>query len=378
MNEYQGESYIAMSNIIKVGIYPEPLSCLSKMGKQHFMTWWEEFNNNKIIFSIYNPKEKYDMIIDCTDGAKLYPHIYLKCITQKQILIHYMWESPLHKNYSQENSKKLKNIYDYIITWDDDLSDDNTYYSFKYPCFNEKYYDKSILNQDEYESKKLLVMINSYIAMNYESALYMERIKIVNFFEEYNIFDLYGRGWNQYKDLKNYKGSPENKYEVYKNYKFAFCLENYYGRAGYITEKIFDAFMAGIVPVYKGASNISDYVPEDTFIDYDNFTCLEHLIKYLENIPLEEYNQYLSNINDYLNSDKVKVFSKKTHIFSICGIIENIYAKGRITRSFLTKCCAIFKILPNIFDYIYKHTRINANPNLIVFLKRIKTAVLKK
>ena len=36
---------------------------------------------------------------------------------------------------------------------------------------------------------------------------------------------------------------------------------------GYVTEKIFDAFKAGCVPVYWGAENITKYVPAECFID---------------------------------------------------------------------------------------------------------------
>ena len=34
---------------------------------------------------------------------------------------------------------------------------------------------------------------------------------------------------------------------------------------GYITEKIFDSFFAGVVPIYWGAENITDYVPKSLY-----------------------------------------------------------------------------------------------------------------
>ena len=40
---------------------------------------------------------------------------------------------------------------------------------------------------------------------------------------------------------------------------------------GYITEKIFDSFAAWCVPVYWGASNVTDYIPEGCFIDRRKF-----------------------------------------------------------------------------------------------------------
>ena len=66
-------------------------------------------------------------------------------------------------------------------------------------------------------------------------------------------FDLYGIGWE--KELV-YKGYIKDKFDTISRYKFNFCLENFYGFRGYITEKIFDAMLAGTVPVYYGDPEI--------------------------------------------------------------------------------------------------------------------------
>ena len=40
------------------------------------------------------------------------------------------------------------------------------------------------------------------------------------------------------------------------------AYENFRGRRGYISEKIFDALQAGSVPVYLGEERIAEFVPE--------------------------------------------------------------------------------------------------------------------
>ena len=48
-----------------------------------------------------------------------------------------------------------------------------------------------------------------------------------------------------------------------QHYRFYICYENTEGVEDYITEKIFDCFAAGFVPIYWGASNIEKYIPKN-------------------------------------------------------------------------------------------------------------------
>ena len=122
-------------------------------------------------------------------------------------------------------------------------------------------------------------------------------------------FDLFGKGWHsshevpkkirlnmdRYKD--NIFDGSSNKYQkltkndIYRDYKFSLCFENTSSRS-YITEKIFDCFVNKIIPIYLGAPNIKNYVPENCFIDYRNFNNDQELIDFLENLSLDNANNY--------------------------------------------------------------------------------------
>jgi hypothetical protein len=52
----------------------------------------------------------------------------------------------------------------------------------------------------------------------------------------------------------------------------------------YVTEKIFDAFRAGTVPIYLGAPNVSEFVPENSYIDANAFRDAEDLASYLQHL----------------------------------------------------------------------------------------------
>jgi hypothetical protein len=94
-----------------------------------------------------------------------------------------------------------------------------------------------------------------------------------------------------------------------QKYKFSVCYENATGITGYITEKIFDSFFAGCVPVYLGAPNVTDYIPAETFIDKRNFKNYGELYRYMKSMTDEEYNKYLGAIKDFVHSGRIYPFS---------------------------------------------------------------------
>ena len=67
-------------------------------------------------------------------------------------------------------------------------------------------------------------------------------------------------------------------------------------------------FYAGCVPIYCGAPNITDYVPENTFIDKPKYT-YEELYRYLSAMSEREYNGYLEASEAYLRSPALRPFT---------------------------------------------------------------------
>ena len=59
----------------------------------------------------------------------------------------------------------------------------------------------------------------------------------------------------------------DSKIETLRRYKFCVAIENSEDRH-YVSEKVYDAFVAGCVPIYFGAPNVLDYVPHaDAIVD---------------------------------------------------------------------------------------------------------------
>ncbi len=200
---------------------------------------------------------------------------------------------------SQEGYEKVKKYFPYIMTWNKDLIDDRRIYKRIIP-----YYFEERPGAMPFAQKKLLTNISGNKTSDNPKELYSERERLITFFEKnYNSqFDLYGTGWDK-KKHPSYRGMPENKYEVYHRYRFALSLENTKDVKGYVTEKIYDCFVSGIVPVYQGAEDILDYVPKECFIDYSQFGTMQELADFLVRMPEEEYLSYQEAIKTFLKTD---------------------------------------------------------------------------
>lgn len=225
--------------------------------------------------------------------------------------------------------KKKLGRYDYILTFYDPHIDNKKYF---------KYLDAWLPFEPKlnfkFNEKKFAIMINSNKKSNHKNELYSERLKIIKYYEKNNDygFDLYGRDWdrivfplnsklsilnsNKFKFIfkhnmvKKWRGTIKRKEDILPMYKFNFCLENYLDLSGWITEKIFDAFANGNIPIYSGSKDIDKYIPNNTYINYFDFKNIEELNQYLVNITENEYNDYIENFKDFRSSSKFKVFEK--------------------------------------------------------------------
>ena len=184
--------------------------------------------------------------------------------------------------------------------------------------------------------------------------LYLERINTIRWYEKHapDKFDLYGTGWGKptptfnfigkvkrpfirlgtrlfgYKPFPSYKGEVRDKREIMRRSKFSYCYENSQGVTNYITEKIFDCFLSGCVPIYWGADNVLDYIPKDCFIDRRDFKNTAAVHEFLLSISSEDYDLYQANIGRFLNSESAKKFSSEYFVSTIVGFVsQDIYGK---------------------------------------------------
>lgn len=190
--------------------------------------------------------------------------------------------------------------------------------------FNKKKFITYIGSNKEFKKVSKIILIKLFYGFGIKM-IYSFRKKIVRSLSNRNDFDLYGRGWGSETShyiKKVYKGEINNKEKKLREYKYVICLENAIF-PGYITEKIFDCFFAGSVPVYLGAPDIDIYIPKNTFINIANFKDFEEVEKFLESINEVAYNKYLENIKNFLESTEYKKFSHQRFAEIIIDIIKS-------------------------------------------------------
>lgn len=256
-----------------------------------------------------------------------------------------IFESCLHRpdNYDINNHSYFKKIF----TWYDPFVDNKKYIKINFSHKRPEY-----LNCNLKEKNGLCSMIVSNKYIRHPLELYTERVKAIRWFEKNHPhdFDLYGVGWDEYnfsgpkiiralnkiRPLKkmfatyypSYRGKVLRKRDVLRKYKFSICYENARDIQGYITEKIFDSFFAGCVPVYLGAPNIADQVPVDTFIDKRNFETYDELYNYLKDVSDEQYLKYIDAIRKFIFGKEFYPFSPKCFVDTIINeIIKKISNK---------------------------------------------------
>ena len=227
------------------------------------------------------------------------------------------WDSERHRYFNK------------IFTWNDEIVDNKKYFKLNFSQEIPKH-----INKDLSKKEKLCTLIAGNKKNNHTLELYSKRVEAIIWFEKNHLeeFEFYGIGWDKYSSSNkyinylldelnlsklfatnyiSYKGKVDSKKEILSKYKFAICYENARDIPGYITEKIFDCFFSGCIPIYWGASNVTAHIPKECFIDKREFDSYEELYEYVNNINDEKYLEYLNNIEIFLNGDQVKKFSSE-------------------------------------------------------------------
>ena len=208
--------------------------------KMRVVDWWqpdneENFYNNYIVNLL---KKKYDIEYSDNPDFLLYgpfghEHARYNCV---RIF------------YTGENVRPDYNLTDYAI-------------SFDYSVFEDRHIHAPLIFFNSYRSKDLQNTLKTrlhlanhktkfcgFVASNSSHYTQMRD----SFFEalcDYKQVDSGGRHKN------NIGGNVDDKIEWLKYYKFNICFENG-SYPGYLTEKLFDAFMSGCIPIYWGDTSL--------------------------------------------------------------------------------------------------------------------------
>lgn len=204
--------------------------------------------------------------------------------------------------------------------------------------------------------RKFLIMMNANkLPRAYVNELYTARLRAVEFFHRHGEIDLYGRNWDrmparvgkvrtpatlrrlvaQAWQVKQRvwpnrlyaamaaasRGPARSKSETVARYRFALCFENSILK-GWLTEKLFDCFFAGTVPVYWGAPDVLDWVPAECFIDMRQFKDFAELRQFLHAVTPAQEQAYREAARAYLTSDRFAPFRVEVFADLVAHIVS--------------------------------------------------------
>lgn len=274
---------------------------------------------------------------------------YLQAVEQsdRPLLFYYTREPPVYSPiHSEKRLVKLRDCFDRIFTWNDGLSGVDGIETVHWPISESQLerpdHDRTL----PFDDHPLFTNVSSMTSSSHPEELYSERKRIVEYYEANHPdeFSLYGRGWGrdptatdicagrwQIPEYEVYQGPIDDKAAGYRSHRFALCFENMTGVDGWISEKIFDVFAAGRIPVYWGASNVTEYIPSSTFVDYRDFGSPADLHEHLTSIDEAEYRKYLDAIDEFLEeaADPFRASAVATDVRESILEVADSDAEGR-------------------------------------------------
>ena len=236
--------------------------------------------------------------------------------------------------------KKNRELFDYVLSWY------SPYKKFFKNKFRQIHFtfpeDKFILNNTI--NKNIICISSNKFSIDFNELYSLKRKWIFDFNKNFpKRFDLFGFAWKNFileghnkfinllnklnlrlkifsQDLLVYKGTINRKRDVLNMYTFSFIIENV-SQDYWITEKIFDSFINGVIPIYLGCVNINDYIPSDCYINLNSFDSANSLISYIDNLSDDDIQQYRNNISKFLISPSAIPFTNSYFVKTLSDVI---------------------------------------------------------
>jgi len=146
-------------------------------------------------------------------------------------------------------------------------------------------------------------------------------------------FHLYGRGWDRVgvgdstKLIQAvgrcYRGEVDDRVAILQRYRFTYVVEN--SRfPGFITEKLFDAFRAGSIPVYDGTPDVTQYVPKEAYVLVSDFARWDTLVQYLQQMTDSEAAERRSSAAQFLRSRRFDIFDTQASAQRLVASLQRV------------------------------------------------------
>lgn len=231
---------------------------------------------------------------------------------------------PVDWTFAEEN-------FDLVFSWKRTIRASNHFYLPYIKALK----SKKITPWQDRNKNFCMVASNNYSFARDE--LYGFRRKIIKFFDNADhddTFHLYGLGWNSFHffglpytnrlkrslqigNRRNYYGVVPNKFKCLSDFRFNFAIENFLGKDGYISEKIYDSIQAGSIPIYLGDEFISDVVPRECFVDFRDFSSIKDCIEWCLSLNEREGKRLVDCGQEFLSNMDGSLYSVVSSVLEV-------------------------------------------------------------
>ena len=234
-------------------------------------------------------------------------------------IIAYLLEGPnsWHKYNYDYNVVKY---FDKIITYCDSIIKLPNVEYFPFVSRFDKIHLKYLQNNRKYDKSIGMILANRSNNETYEvNGVKLQRLDYLR--KKFAIFldnlTVHGSGWDEIEhhkyikveNVQNRMVDNTNIFDFYKKFNFALIVENC-DAENYVSEKIYDAWVAGCIPVYYGNNDKID-LPRDCYIDIKDFNDIEEVNLYINKMEKEHIDIYYDNISENIISILEKVSPSK-------------------------------------------------------------------
>jgi hypothetical protein len=275
----------------------------------------DTFLPNKFTYKIVDSQEKADI---CISSIQLSDKSLLRK-EEVNILIcvenckHWPWYTHYNKYGDYSNDMIDIFIYNHISSiyknTIETVAIPTVYMRINHYKMVKNYYEQLPQLNCPFSSKKFCLIIN-------KSGLNDNINKFVNMLKPYGGVDYMGL-----YDEKISRASCYNSIEmleVFNLYKFIVCFENSYND-GYITEKIFNGFLAKTIPIYSGSAIVDKFLNTESFINIP-----EHTFNTFDMSIIKRLKDNEKDYNNMINLDKIsRNYNDEGYMNDMTCIIES-------------------------------------------------------
>lgn len=245
----------------------------------------------------------------------------------------YLYEDPIVRPANADRALLAR--YRRVFTSNEDLIDGRHILRLDYPN------DLTLRDVPGWAGRDLhcvLIASNKALLRPDPRNLHAARVAVIREFERHapQRFALYGHGWgipptrpgtlgrlekrvNEWlhrlwpgrRPFPSWRGTVRRKAEVLDRARYCICFENSRGSPGYLTEKIFDCFTSGCVPVYIGTRHAEPPIPPACYIDGDRYASPAALRKHLDEVTPAEFAACQHAMRDFLASPQARRFGNE-------------------------------------------------------------------